>query len=242
MASRQFLKVFLVFVLFSNAKAYLNYLTDLEIRNYISQERRSTLSDNSSCHENQCAPGHCIEVLGKATCLCPEEDYRSNGGKCVAKRCSEPLLCWPGKCIVKDSRETCLCPEGFESSHGLCKKTRKKCQRSLNCSPGDCYTVNNKEVCLCPPGYFSEQGFCKETVNICSKLDCKPGRCVKEFGVEKCLCSAGYTVKDDKCVEISMHVPGKLTTVMLLVIVSAASVILTTLFGVGICYYFSQRT
>ncbi|GIZ02810.1 hypothetical protein CEXT_148921, partial [Caerostris extrusa] len=131
-------------------------------------------------------------------------------------------------------------------SEGFCRLSRhlhtarSKCQRSLNCSPGQCVSMRGEEVCLCPPGYYSERGFCKEANSSCS-ADCKPGKCDAHLGVEKCLCPAGFTAKDNKCIEISLHVPGKLTTVLLMVIVAAASVILTTLFGVGLCYYFSQR-
>ncbi|KAF8774777.1 neurogenic locus notch homolog protein 2-like isoform X2 [Argiope bruennichi] len=198
----QLLKTFLLLSFLRSAvPATLNFLSDSEIRNHINQEWNK--SKNSSCEESQCAPGHCINVLGRDICLWPEGINRSHSGKDVG--------------------------------------VRVKCQRSLSCFPGECSIVKEKEVCLCPPGYFSEHGFCKEATNVCSHFDCKPGQCMKEFGEEKCLCPAGYTAKDDKCVEISLHVPGKLTTVMLMVIVSAASVILTTLFGVGICYYFSQR-
>ncbi|XP_055949147.1 latent-transforming growth factor beta-binding protein 4-like isoform X1 [Argiope bruennichi] len=234
----QLLKTFLLLSFLRSAvPATLNFLSDSEIRNHINQEWNK--SKNSSCEESQCAPGHCINVLGRDICLWPEGINRSHSGKDVEKRCS--LLCWPRKRFVKKGKEVCLCPEGFVFSRGFCKRVRVKCQRSLSCFPGECSIVKEKEVCLCPPGYFSEHGFCKEATNVCSHFDCKPGQCMKEFGEEKCLCPAGYTAKDDKCVEISLHVPGKLTTVMLMVIVSAASVILTTLFGVGICYYFSQR-
>ncbi|GFR31933.1 uncharacterized protein TNCT_382551 [Trichonephila clavata] len=194
---------FLVFLLRSIVTAIhddLNrtILDDTQVRYLIRQ--KTILSEKSTCDNDFCVPGKCIEVLGRATCLCPD-GYVSNDVKCVVKKCSRSILCWPGKCIIKDHRETCLCPEGYVSTHGLCKKADR----------------------------------------VCNKLDCKPGKCISEYRNEKCLCPPGFTAKDDKCIEILVKVPAKLTTVLLMILVAAASVILTTLFGVAICYYISQR-
>ncbi|GFS79732.1 uncharacterized protein NPIL_406591 [Nephila pilipes] len=237
---------FLLLLFYSTVKANhddLNrtILDDAKVRLLLQQERlRTILSEKNTFHEGLCAPGHSIQVLGRTTCLCPD-GYVSSDGKCVEQKCSNSILCWPGKCILINDKETCLCPEGYVATYGICKRIKKRCQRSLDCFPGQCVIMNDREVCLCPPGLISEQGFCKESDRMCYKLDCKPGKCISESGTEKCLCPAGFTAKDEKCIEIFVKVPGKLTTVMLMVLVAAASVILTTLFGVAICYYISQR-
>ncbi|GFY54995.1 uncharacterized protein TNIN_145911 [Trichonephila inaurata madagascariensis] len=178
-------------------------IDDTEVRYLLQQERQRTiLSEKSTCDNELCVPGKCMEVLGRATCFCPD-GYVANGVKCV--------------------------------------EIKRRCQRSFDCTPGQCIVLSDREVCLCPPGFISERGFCKEADRVCNKLDCKPGKCISEYGIEKCLCPLGFTAKDDKCIEISVKVPAKLTTVLLMILVAAASVILTTLFGVAICYYISQR-
>ncbi|GIY32020.1 hypothetical protein CDAR_411192 [Caerostris darwini] len=148
-----------LFVLCSSVTGNHTVLNDSKVRQLLAQQHASS-GAGDPCHGKECAPGRCIEVLGKATCFCPD-GYRSGVNKCIAERCTEPHPCWPGKCVAKDGRETCLCPEGFVASHGICKQLRSRCQRSLNCAPGHCVPMRGEEVCLCPPGYYSERGFCK---------------------------------------------------------------------------------
>ncbi|GIZ02811.1 hypothetical protein CEXT_148922, partial [Caerostris extrusa] len=125
----------------------------------------------------------------------------------------------------------------------LARKVRRQGgQGDVPVSEGFCRLSRHLHTSACvPPATIRKEGFAKAKANSSCSADCKPGKCDAHLGVEKCLCPAGFTAKDNKCIEISLHVPGKLTTVLLMVIVAAASVILTTLFGVGLCYYFSQR-
>ncbi|PRD23795.1 UNVERIFIED_CONTAM: hypothetical protein NCL1_45428 [Trichonephila clavipes] len=161
---------FRVFLLLSTVTAIQDdwnrtILDDTEVRYLLQQERQRTiLSEKSTCDNELCVPGKCIEVLSGATCLCPD-GYVANGVKC-SRSVRGGFCVGLGNASSKTTeRHACVQKATFPLM-GSVKKSRdgareadKVCNQ-LDCKPGKCISEYGIEKCLCPPGFTAKDDKC----------------------------------------------------------------------------------
>ncbi len=165
-----------------------------------------------SCEEH----GHCVEMDGRAVCLC-ETGYVFDGEACITDPCLG-APCVFGTCHPDGRNAICDCDPGYAGAlcdvcapgyrvEGLTCVEGSPCQDDP-CVYGVCHDEGGKPVCDCEPGYTGAicddcaPGYHADNLRCVSDTPCDPdpcahGSCQVEGGEAHCACDVGY--QGDRC-------------------------------------------